>query len=194
MTVLRIYSEINAKEFENFCQIDEITKILREININIERWQPKSQISLEASSGQILEAYADQVNEIKKDYNFKGVDVISMNTKSKLNSDELKTIRQKFLDEHIHNDDEVRYFIEGQGLFCIHAANRVYQILCEAGDFISVPALTKHWFDMGSKPNFRCIRFFGEETGWIAEYTGDKIADNFPTMDQLRQVELLRPQ
>lgn len=187
MTSLRVYSETNAKESQKFSDFEDIQTQLKEININIERWQPKSPVGLEASQEEILEAYADQVNKIKQDCNFKGVDVMSLNAKSKLNTEDLKKIRQKFLDEHVHSDDEVRYFIEGQGLFCIHAKNKVYQILCEAGDFISVPANTKHWFDMGSEPNFKCIRFFGEETGWIAEYTEDKIAQGFPRLDELSQ-------
>ncbi len=154
---------------------------------HIERWNTLAKLDTKAGEDEILEAYADQVHRIMLDYAFSSVDVISMNSVSHLNNDELNKIRKKFLDEHIHTDDEVRYFIEGEGLFCIHTMKQVMQILCEAGDFIAVPANTKHWFDMGSKPNFRCIRFFGNDEGWIAQYTGDSVAEKFPLIEKLNK-------
>src|SRR3546814_5705036 len=45
-------------------------------------------------------------------------------------------MRQKFLSEDTHSDDEVRFLVEGSGQFCLHALNRVYVALCEAGDQI----------------------------------------------------------
>ncbi|VEA72042.1 Acireductone dioxygenase (Fe(2+)-requiring) [Serratia rubidaea] len=62
-----------------------------------------------------------------------------------------EALRQKFLSEHTHGEDEVRFFVEGAGLFCLHLNQRVYQILCEKNDLISVPAHTPHWFDMGPR-------------------------------------------
>lgn len=181
MALVKIYSDSNpeiCKTIENFT---EIQNELKKVNIAIERWTPKSKLSLEASQEEILEAYADQVTQVITEYKFSSVDVISMN--SSISAERIIELRKKFLDEHIHSDDEVRYFIEGEGLFCIHAGEQVLQILCEAGDFIAVPANTKHWFDMGSQPHFRCIRFFGNEKGWVAEYTEDLIAEKFPMKD-----------
>ncbi len=53
-------------------------------------------------------------------------------------------------------------------------------MLCEEGDLISVPAGTRHWFDMGPNPRFTAIRLFTNADGWIANFTGDTIADRFP--------------
>ena len=83
-------------------------------------------------------------------------------------------------------DDEVRYFIDGEGLFTIHHEDKVYAALCTAGDFIAVPAKTKHWFDFGQNPNFKCLRFFTDESGWIAEYTGSDLANRFPNLDEFK--------
>ena len=92
-------------------------------------------------------------------------------------------LRQTFLAEHTHSEDEVRFFVEGRGLFCLHLGEEVLQVLCEAGDLINVPAGSKHWFDMGSKPEFCAIRFFDNPQGWVAEFTGDSIANRFPLLD-----------
>ena len=61
-------------------------------------------------------------------------------------------MRAKFLDEHFHKEDEVRFFVAGSGLFTLHVGDKVYEILCESGDLIGVPDGTTHWFDMGPEP------------------------------------------
>ena len=91
-------------------------------------------------------------------------------------------LRAKFLAEHTHADDEVRFFVAGSGLFVLHAEGRVYAALCEQDDLISVPAGIRHWFDMGSSPAFTCIRLFNDPAGWVARFTGDDIATRFPTL------------
>ena len=182
MTVLNIYSETNPKQAQTITSIDLIKVELNKIDIEIERWVLKSALSPDSTNEEILEAYAKQITFIKNTRDFKGVDVVSMNEKT--SREKIPTISEKFLKEHTHSDDEVRYFIEGSGLFVVHNENKVYSILCVAGDFISVPANTKHWFDMGQEPNFRCIRFFSEESGWIADYTGDDIASSFQNLDE----------
>jgi len=144
--------------------------------IGFRRWA--TQASTAASTEEILHAYDSDIKQVMQAHKFSSVDVISMSQSS-------EKIREKFLSEHIHSDDEVRFFIDGSGLFCLHIDDKVYQILCTQGDFISVPANTKHWFDMGSCPNFKCIRFFENEAGWVAQYTDDDIAKRFPLLDDL---------
>jgi 1,2-dihydroxy-3-keto-5-methylthiopentene dioxygenase len=56
---------------------------------------------------------------------------------------------------------------------------RVYDAYCEAGDLISVPANTKHWFDAGEKPYFTALRVFTDTSGWTPHYTGDAISERF---------------
>ena len=57
-------------------------------------------------------------------------------------------------------------------------------MVCESGDLLTVPAGTRHWFDMGPEPKFAAIRFFEQADGWIGEFTGDAIGERFPTLDQ----------
>ena len=106
-------------------------------------------------------------------------DVISMRP----DNAQREVLREKFLSEHTHGEDEVRFFVEGAGLFCLHLNGKIYQILCEKNDLISVPADTRHWFDMGSAPNFTAIRVFDNPEGWVAHFTGDKIADAYPRLN-----------
>lgn len=92
-------------------------------------------------------------------------------------------MRAKFLNEHRHGEDEVRFFVAGRGLFTLHIDDYVYAVLCEKNDLISVPAGTKHWFDMGEHPHFIAIRLFNNPEGWVANFTGEDIANQFPRLE-----------
>ena len=95
-----------------------------------------------------------------------------------------QAIRTKFLDEHTHDEDEVRFFVEGSGAFYLHLGDKVYRVVCTRDDLLSVPAGTLHWFDMGPEPNFTCIRLFISPDGWVANFTGDKIASTIPAFGE----------
>ena len=95
----------------------------------------------------------------------------------------LQAMIDKFNKEHTHSEDEVRFFVRGQGLFVMHVGDKVYSMLCEKDDLISVPAGTKHWFDMGPNPSFTAIRLFNNPEGWVAQFTGDDIASRFPGLE-----------
>ncbi|MNR57833.1 Acireductone dioxygenase [compost metagenome] len=56
-------------------------------------------------------------------------------------------------------------------------------MLCEKNDLISVPAGTKQWFDMGERPHFITIHLFNNPQGRVANFTGDKIAGQFPRLE-----------
>ena len=74
--------------------------------------------------------------------------------------------------------------MEGEGIFYLRTGGKLYMTLCSRGDLISVPAGVKHWFDMGPEPDFTCIRFFQTPEGWVAEFTGDDIAEKFPKFEK----------
>ena len=155
-----------------------IAEILNGCGVRFERWQATHVLAYDASQEDILDAYADSVNRLKTECGFQTVDVIHM----KANHPQKKAFREKFLDEHTHTEDEVRFFVEGEGMFYLHIEDKVYMVLCQKGDLISVPANTTHWFDMGTQPEFTAIRFFNNPEGWVANYTGSTIAGDFPKM------------
>lgn len=154
----------------------EIGRRLAAVGVRFERWQAAHALSDSATQDDIIAAYQAQVDGLMEEYDFKSVDVVSLNP----HHPDKVALRAKFLDEHTHSDFEVRFFVDGQGLFYIHSGGKVYGVLCEKGDLISVPANTPHWFDMGENPHFKCIRLFTTPEGWVAKYTGDAIASGYP--------------
>jgi len=185
MSSLKIYDPKYPNASQDYETLAKIQNKLLEIDVLFERWEPLSSRTNKKNLAdeEILNIYKDKVDLIKEEFGFQGVDIINV-IPDFSQSDKFEPMRKKFLDEHSHTDDEVRYFIDGQGLFYIHHNDIVYGILCTAGDFISVPANTPHWFDMGSQPNFKCIRFFTTEEGWDPIYQDESISHQFPLLDQ----------
>jgi Uncharacterized conserved protein, contains double-stranded beta-helix domain len=180
MTTLTIYPESGADQGKVLKDFPAIAKALSGISVVMERWETGTVLGREASKEEVLAAYKDSIDILNKKYGFKSIDVVGLNP----DHPDKFAMRQKFLAEHTHADFEVRFFVEGRGLFYLHAGGKVYTVLCEKGDLISVPANTTHWFDMGTNPYFMCIRFFTAPDGWVAKFTGSEIAKQFPDYDQ----------
>lgn len=180
MSQLTVYAEQDGKSpLLETTDFDEISKGLGEAGIRVERWQADRALPADADNETIIEAYRSEIDKLVTERGYQTYDVVSMNP----DHPEKDAFRKKFLDEHTHSEDEVRFFVRGQGLFIIHANGKVYSMLCEKGDLISVPANTKHWFDMGPNPQFTAIRLFNNPEGWVANFTGDDIAGRFPLLD-----------
>ncbi len=179
MSALTIYPDNQPQQGQTVIEFAAIAEQLKAIGVQFERWQAECEATTNAGVQSILEAYQSSIDRLKQQYGFQSVDVVSLSA----DHPDKDTLRQKFLSEHTHSDFEVRFFVEGRGLFYLHVADKVYAVLCEQGDLISVPANTTHWFDMGEKPDFKCIRLFTTEDGWVADFTGNPIANAFPTLD-----------
>lgn len=180
MTSLTIYSDNNSGSPETIRDYQQIADALQGINVQLEHWQVDKPLAPDADQDTVVAAYQDSIDKLNAKYGFKSVDVVSLRPDNPKKAE----MRSKFLAEHIHHDFEIRFFVDGSGLFYLHVNGKVYMILCEAGDLISVPAKTTHWFDMGENPNFKCIRFFTTDDGWVGDFTGSEIATQFPDFDR----------
>lgn len=176
MSELKIFSENNpskAKRIET--KHSNIAKALSEKGIRFERWTTNQNVIAGDSQEKIISAYKKDIDRLIASDGYQTVDVISLDK----NHPQKKEMREKFLSEHTHSENEVRFFVDGEGLFSLHLDHDIFEILCQKGDLISVPANTKHWFDMGPNPNFIAIRLFNNPEGWVANFTGSDIAGNF---------------
>jgi len=180
MTALTVYHPDGTPEGETLTGFADIQQALKGIDVQFERWQAEQPLADNAGQEEVLAAYDSSVKQLNDKFGFQSVDVVAL----KPDNPNKAEFRQKFLAEHTHNDFEIRFFVDGSGLFYLHVNGKVYLMLCEKGDLISVPANTTHWFDMGKDPDFKCIRFFTTENGWEGNFTGSDIASHFPDYDQ----------
>lgn len=179
-TTLRVYDDAHADALlHETVDGDEIARLLSEIGVRFERWTADVELPDDADEASVLAAYRRSVDRLKNECGYRSEDVIRL----KKGTPDVAPIRAKFLNEHAHAEDEVRFFVEGRGAFYLRVGGKVYQTVCVRGDLISVPAGTKHWFDMGADPEFTAIRLFTSPEGWVAEFTGDTIAQRFPKLD-----------
>jgi 1,2-dihydroxy-3-keto-5-methylthiopentene dioxygenase len=149
---------------------------LAKIGVTFEQWQATQAIAPGASPDEVMAAYRADIDRLVAERGFRSVDVVSIAP----DNPQREAMRAKFLDEHFHKEDEVRFFVAGSGLFTLHVEGKVYEVLCTQGDLIAVPDSTRHWFDMGPEPSFVAIRFFTEPDGWLGHFTGTDIAQRFP--------------
>ena len=180
MTTLAIYNDDASGEPVVFNDQEGIASQLRDIGVQFEQWQADAQLADDADQETVLAAYKSSIDKLNKQYGFKSIDVVSL----KPDHPDKITFRGKFLAEHTHDDFEVRFFVDGTGLFYLHVGGKVYMVFCERGDLISVPANTTHWFDMGENPFFKCIRLFTTPDGWVGNFTGSEIARTFLSYDE----------
>ncbi len=177
MSRLRIFSEHDpAAPLLTTATHEFIAEQMAKIGVRFEQWQAGAELSLGAQQEEVLAAYRADIERLTHEKGFRSVDVVSITPEHP----DREAMRKKFLDEHFHKEDEVRFFVAGSGLFTLHVGERVYEILCEQGDLIGVPDSTTHWFDMGPQPHFIAIRFFTEPDGWVGHFTGSDLAQRFP--------------
>jgi 1,2-dihydroxy-3-keto-5-methylthiopentene dioxygenase len=188
MTLLQVMADNDAEEVR--LRTDDADLIRHELatrGIAFDRSPVAPNLDAAQPAEQILAEHAEQVAAVNADDRYQHIDVAAVQPD---HSDpdwraHAATARSKFLAEHRHAEDEVRFFVAGRACFYLHLEPEVFAVVCESGDLLTVPAGTRHWFDMGSDPSFAAIRFFEQQDGWIGDFTGDAIGERFPTLDQL---------
>ena len=154
----------------------DVTAFLANIGIDYERWELTGETEANASPEQILAAYGEQIERLKKRGGYVVADLIDVRPETP----NLETMLAKFSREHWHNEDEVRFIIEGRGLFHVHPrSGPLTAIEVEAGDLIRVPRGTWHWFDLCRERRIRAIRLFQDPSGWTPHYTDSGVDRNY---------------
>jgi len=167
----------------------EIAVELKRLGVRYENWPVVEGLSPEPSSEEVLAAYRANVDRVVETEGYILVDALHMTPSDDPEwRENAAAARKKFLAEHTHDDDEDRYFARGAGVFYLHVDGKVFGVLCEAGDLLSVPANTTHWFDMGTNPDYVSVRFFHDDDGWVGHFTGSDVATQFATYDELASV------
>jgi len=144
--------------------------------IDYEQWTPSQPVAADAPAEDLLRAYAREVDALKRRGGYATADVIDVRP----DTPNLEAMLARFNREHWHDEDEVRFIVEGRGLFHVHPSNGpVFTIEVEAGDLIRVPRGTCHWFDLCRDRRIRAIRLFQDRSGWTPHYTDSGIDKGF---------------
>jgi 1,2-dihydroxy-3-keto-5-methylthiopentene dioxygenase len=146
----------------------EVTRYLAGLGIEYERWTPSHPLAADASAEEVLQAYAPEIERLKAKGGYVTADVIDVHAQTP----GLEGMLARFRREHWHDEDEVRFIIEGRGIFHFHPSKGpVVALEVAPGDLIRVPGGTWHWFDLCGDKRIRAIRLFRDPAGWAPRYT-----------------------
>ncbi len=177
MSRLTVWDAATRAELVNTQDAGEIAATLSAIGVRFERW-PVADLPPRAAPEAVLEAYRPRLDAFLAETAAGTADVIQLTPDHPMKG----ALRDKFLKEHTHTEDEVRFFHSGAGNFVLHVGGKVYDAHCTTGDLISVPANVTHWFDSGDAPDFTVLRVFTDTSGWTPHYTGTDMAERFPVV------------
>lgn len=127
----------------------------------------------------------DDVNTLAKERHYRNRDEIEVSPKS-MGSEEAYMAKLKiFFDEHLHEDEEIRYVLDGRGFFDVRdRADRWVRVAVEKNDLLILPAGIYHRFTTDSSDYIRALRLFQDEPKWVAF--------NRPADDKTSRAEYLR--
>lgn len=157
--------------------LEDIAATLAEQGVAFTRVQAAAPIVPGASVQEVTAAFRAQIDTL--DAVQAALEVISVGNDHPQKAE----LRGHYMQEQFHDAKEVRFIAAGRGLFSLHIGDYVYALLCERNDVISVPAGTRHWFDLGENPYLVAIRLFSQPGGDVAHVTGDDIASRFAGLD-----------
>jgi len=147
---------------------------LRPLGVRFESWgvdrlpaELRSRNLNDAEKQQVLAAFKPEIDQLKKQGGYATADVISLYP----DTPNLDVISAKFDKKHLHTEDEVRFVVQGRGVFRLFPDTAgAFDIELHPGDFISVPARYKHLFFLCEDRQITCIRLFVDPAGWVAHY------------------------
>ena len=115
------------------------------------------------------QAYQPPLDRLKAERGYVEQDIIELAP----DTPNLEALCAKFIDEHLHTDDEVRYVLEGEGIFDLRSVDDQWmRVTVEQGDLLVVPANLHHRFMLTARKQIRCVRLFKDSAGWVPHYRG----------------------
>ncbi|KAF8802599.1 Acireductone dioxygenase [Phlegmacium glaucopus] len=114
-----------------------------------------------------VEGHESKIDEIAKKEGYKNRDIINC---SKEGLGEMYESRIKtFFEEHMHEDEEIRYILSGTGFFDVRETptDAWIRLAVEHGDLVVLPAGIYHRFTLDEANCIKAMRLFQDEPKWI---------------------------
>lgn len=156
---------------------EEIREQLKTIGVDYGTWKTDHKLPENPTNDQILDAYGSDIERAKNEGGYVTADVIAVQS----DTPGLDAMLAKFSSEHWHDEDEVRFIIDGTGVFHFNpgGGNPVTALEVGEGDYIRVPRRTLHWFDLCQDKTIKAIRLFQDPSGWTPHYSESGKEANF---------------
>lgn len=180
MSQLKIYSKDTAAQLEMETRLPmEIEQLLGDASIFYQRIELQHSASKIMADAELLAELKSKMIKTHPQHKFNHCSVASVGELFP----NYERLRLRYLSEYYVEEDEAYLIMEGKCLLTFHKENKVLQLLCEKGDYITIPAKTLRWMDMGAKANFTVIKCSEQEEAPVIFYTGSNISDKFPRLE-----------
>ncbi|MBD2579257.1 cupin domain-containing protein [Oscillatoria sp. FACHB-1406] len=169
---------LQLEDGTTYTQTDDIARELAALNVNLARWPVGDNETLqtllakaaldEAEKEEVLQSIDRYFEQLKQEAGYQTRDLIVLHP----DIPNLDALLAKFQRCHTHGDDEVRYIIEGEGVFgFVTPEGKQMELTIQPEEFINVPAGTEHWFYLTPQKRIKAVRYFTSMEGWVPEYT-----------------------
>ncbi len=152
----------------------QVEQALKRAGVVYEKWGterlPKDLSSRNLSDVEkqaLLKAFDTEIQLLYKTRGYKTADVVTLYP----DTPNIDVMLAKFDKNHFHTDDEVRFIVQGRGVFTLFPkGGEAIDAELHPGDFITVPANYKHYFNLCADKQITAIRIFTDASGWVANY------------------------
>ena len=175
-------ARLNTETGNIYTHLDDIQRELAPLNVRLDRWPLPFDAALSPLLGrtsledgekeQILTGLDGRFRELQRTAGYRSRDLIVLYPETP----ELEGLMERFRKCHTHDDDEVRYVIDGEGVFgFVRPDGSQVTLTVQAGEYIHVPAHTEHWFHLTASRRIKAVRYFSGSAGWTPRYTDSSI-------------------
>lgn len=165
-----------------YSDLKDISRELAPLNVELKDWsvgedsQLRSLLARESlneeEKEQVLQGLDTYFQQLQQTQGYQSRDLIVLHSQIP----QLDTLLSKFDRCHTHADAEIRYIIDGEGIFGFVRPNgSQVELTIQPEEYINVPAGTEHWFRLTNSKRIKAIRYFTTTEGWTPEYTNTEI-------------------
>jgi 1,2-dihydroxy-3-keto-5-methylthiopentene dioxygenase len=162
------------KTGERISKEEDVKAFLDKQNVLYEHWDinklPEALrekfVLTDEEKAQILATFDSEIRDLAARRGYQIWDLISLSDATP----NIEELLKKFEQVHTHTEDEIRAIVAGKGIFIIKgdADTGYFDVELQAGDVISVPENTNHFFTLMENRQIVAVRLFIEKDGWIA--------------------------
>lgn len=157
MSSLTVYHQ-SSPEYPNklLTHLEDIASTLAAVGVQFSQVPVQQAVTAGTASDELMAACRGQVDQLLSQHGYACAEVLSLCDERGEGSELARSLRVEQCCQPAH----LHYYLAGRGLLALHIGEYVYNLLCEKGDLLRLPAGTAHWFDGGEHPRFAVLRLF----------------------------------